>query len=399
MEKSKIIFVFSIAILFSIMPSILAAHFIIGITNDANDGELANGKTVVLWNPANGLSDNLTDTVGPSGNSGASNIYMIDCELLSTPCNLGDEIRTQVIDNGDGYFSTYVNTSVSGAGFDIMSNLTLNSPPTFTTIILDDEFSTPTGEIDLLPFSTKQVTCEGIIYEYDGNETLDNITAELFDNSQSFFGDTDDNNDHYTNNTCSLNLGYGNEYESYFNCSFQIEYYANSNNWNCTLTATDNLSVSTQENNISFINPLLALSIPSPIDFGVINSSYVGSESELNITNAGNVLVNLSLSGYGSYFSDGNAMNCTQGNISIEYERFNLTASNPGVLNLTEFESLYKNLTSNPQVNEFNLASRQNDSAPYIDDTNNTYWRIYAPGGIGGTCSGNIVFGAVQQGV
>ena len=50
-----------------------AAHYIVGIVNDAKDGTPADDLTVTLWNPLNGLSDNLTDIVGVNGNSGTNN--------------------------------------------------------------------------------------------------------------------------------------------------------------------------------------------------------------------------------------------------------------------------------------------------------------------------------------
>ena len=90
-------------------------------------------------------------------------------------------------------------------------------------------------------------------------------------------------------------------------------------------------------------------------------------------------------------------MNCTLGsnkNISINYEKFNLTDSNPGAVSFTAFETLYANLTSSPTVKEFNLNSRQDDAVN--DAQNHTHWRIYVPLGVAGTCEGNIIFGAVQ---
>ena len=69
-----------------------AAHYITGLVNNASDGENANGKQIILWNPINGIEDNLTDTIGPTGNSNTNNVYMIDCELLNNACQVGDEI-------------------------------------------------------------------------------------------------------------------------------------------------------------------------------------------------------------------------------------------------------------------------------------------------------------------
>ena len=95
--------------------------------------------------------------------------------------------------------------------------------------------------------------------------------------------------------------------------------------------------------------------------------------------------------------NDGYAMNCSEGgsrNISIEYEKFNLTASNTGDINITEFEAKYTNLTSSPDVKKFNLDYRKNDQIN--EAINTTYWRVYVPNDVTGNCQGNIVFGAAQ---
>ena len=64
-------------------------------------------------------------------------------------------------------------------------------------------------------------------------------------------------------------------------------------------------------------------------------------------------MMNLSLSGYGLVESDDNAMYCGTGNISIEYEKFNLTNSNTSIMSLSEFENKYQNLSSDSIIKEF----------------------------------------------
>lgn len=90
----------------------------------------------------------------------------------------------------------------------------------------------------------------------------------------------------------------------------------------------------------------------------------------------------------------GNAMSCSHGNISIENKKFNLTESNSSAMNFKEFNDNYENLSSSPVIKEFNLNYRQNDLVN--DVLNETYWRIYVPSSVSGSCQGNIIFGAVQ---
>ena len=105
----------------------------------------------------------------------------------------------------------------------------------------------------------------------------------------------------------------------------------------------------------------------------------------------------MSLSGYAINEGDNLSMNCTLGslkNISINYEKYNLTDSTAGSLTLSQFEADYINLTSSPVVKKFDLNYRQNDGEN--EAFNSTYWRIYVPVGVAGSCQGNIVFGATQ---
>jgi len=388
-------FLILVFLLLLIVPTVSAAHYIVGIVNDARDGMGANGHTVVLWNPIAGEDDNLTDIIGPSGNSGADNIYMIDCELLNITCNIGDEMRIEVMDNGDSYITNYTNVTVTGAGYDVAENLTLNSPPNITLITVDDSITVPAGEIDLVTAATRTVTCEAIIEELDG-QSLKNISAEFFHSSSSY-GSLDDNNDHYTNYTCYVDGSYGGPDESQIFCEFEVEYYANPGQWECILKAEDNFSVPGNGSALTIVNTLLSIGLVSSLDFGIVNATSVSSEVELNVTNYGNVMVNLSLSGYAVSEQDNLSMNCSLGrgkNISIGFEKYNLTASNPGSLSLSESETKYSNLTGSPDIKEFNLDYRTNDAQNYA--INETYWRVYVPLGVAGDCSGSILFGASQ---
>ena len=183
------------------------------------------------------------------------------------------------------------------------------------------------------------------------------------------------------------------------NCSFEVSYYANSNlsrSWICRLAGTDNSnSVGFGFANIS-VNPLLALEFPDFLDFGIVGPSEISGEVVGNVTNRGNVAIDISLMGYGAEVGDGYAMICDNGfNISVGNQKYNLTESNPGMISLSVFESRYKNLSSS-SVNEtgFNL--------DYFRDgfggaQKPTYWRIFFPPGTeeGVTCSGNVVIGAI----
>jgi len=392
MKSSLFLVLFAVFLVLLVSPMLNAAHYITGQVNDSYDGEAANGHEVVLWNSETGTSDNLTDVIGPEGNSGQDNTYMIDCELLDNGCSVGDTLKIRVFDTGDGYITGNVSLNVTGAGYDVAPGLRLNSFPNVTSVLVDDSIKTPENEIDLIAASTRKVVCEAVVEEYD-NQSLNNATARFFADS-SFYGDSDDNNTHYTNNSCFMNSSYGNQGQTKINCSFQVQYYANSENWTCVIEAEDNLSVEGNGSDKTFINSLLSIGAVSEVGFGNISKGTVTDETVLNITNYGNVEVDLSLYGYGGQEDDNLSMTCKTGNISIDYTKYNLTASNPGERNLSEIENFYLNLSSNPVSRDFNLGYRTDD---FINNAiKPTYWRVYAPESIEGNCSGNIVLGAEQ---
>jgi len=379
------------AILSFFIPGVSAAHFIIGFANDAKNGAGADGLTVVLWNPSNGITDNVTDVIGVTGNSGVAHVYMIDCELLNTSCSIGDTVKIKVID--EVYTTNNVSVVVTGAGYDIAPNLTINSPPNISSISVEDFLAVPANEIDLNPASHRNVSCEAIIYEFDG-ESLQNASARLYDATNSDYIDSDDNNTHYTNNSCYIDSSYGGANDHQIFCNFQVMYYANPGNWECLLKVEDNLTSQNNDSDTTLINTLLSVGLPSLLDYGSADSLEVSDEFVLNATNYGNVALNLSLEGYASSINDGFAMNCTMSetNISVHYQKYNLTETNPGPLNLAEFETYYLNLTSYPAIKNFNLNYRSDDSSN--NAVNSTYWRLYVPAGVAGNCSGNIIFGA-----
>jgi hypothetical protein len=389
--KNKIFLIFLVCFLsFSLISS---AHYIVGYVNDALDGTLADTHEVVLYNPSVGESDNLTDVIGVTGNSFASQMYLIDCELLNIPCEVGDNLTVRVYDNGDNYVSTHdVFVNVTGAGFDFMDNLTLNSPIIFNSIVVDDELTFTPNEIDLLAASSRTVTCSAVVEDLDGGG-FSNFYSEFFGQVSSSYGDTDDNNYHYTNSSCFEDSSYGTLNQSQINCTYELLYYSNTETWRCRIVGGDFFTNTTGEDT-TFVNPLISIEMQDNITFGIVDSEAVSPEEEVVIYNRGNVLIDLALSGYGTVEGDFNSMTCTKGeNISIDYKKYNLTSSNFGNLTLSQFEFNYTNLTTYPVTNDFNLNYRRNDT--FDDAFNSTFWRVYVPYGSGGDCSGNIIFGAV----
>jgi hypothetical protein len=266
------------------------------------------------------------------------------------------------------------------------------------------------GSVDfsLTPANTTVISCVSIVRDFNGDYDIDGTNGTylgvFFDTVASSYGGTDDNNNHYTNNSCYIDTSFpdwngitDDAYTVLANCTFEIEYYANPENWNFSILVNDSLGWSAMGSDEISVNELLALGLPDTINYGLVNATYVSDENVTNVTNYGNVPINLTLEGYAVTQGDGKAMNCTLGSvgyINVSYEGYSLNNSYPGVLDLSEFQSNYTNLTSSAVTRRFDLDYRQNDVIN--EAVNETYWRIYVPIGVAGTCSGNIIFGATQ---
>jgi len=360
------------------------------IFNIDNTTQVPSGTNVTINASVTG-SFITTQTSGPPGNTGfyAGTINARDGELIIIYSQNGTYEGTRNITLVNAPGTTRVNVSLSNIKIDA---------PYFSNVIVEDDFSTPANEIDLTAAGTKLVNCSANISDFNGFSDINNVTAVFFDSNNASMNSVDDNNNHYTNNSCVFSNCVGTTCK--VDCNFNIQYYANANasqSWLCNMTATDSSNNKGYGIDNTSINTLLGIEFSDSINFGTIGPSKVSNESVNNVTNRGNVRIDIRLDGYGGYDGDGNAMNCSNGqNISIGYEKYNLTASNLGTLTLTQFESFYKNLTDS-LVNEagFNLDYRKNDA---LNEANKqTYWRIYVPIGlpINVSCGGRINIGAM----
>jgi len=377
------------------------AHFISGNVSDARDTTSANDYTMTIY--ISGTPDNnLSDLIGPNGASGVNNLFLIDCQQLSPKCKVGDVITARVYDNGSHYNTGPVNVTVTGGQSDKILNTTLNSPPNATQTVVDDTLLSPVNEIDLLAGVNRTVFCNATLVDVDFFDSISSASAVLYDNSSSSPAASDDMSQHYTNNSCVLFAGSGNDRG--VECSFAVAYYANNATWACNITATDNLTMSGSDNyDYSTINELVALNIPDNIDFGALSPGATSDVNKTNVTNFGNIEIDLKIYGYGNgQTTSPNALNCTGGedkNISLYFLRYNVTdlptCSNFG------WTSNYRNLTnlSNEKTwPQFNLG-KQNVEGTLM--RNYTCWILKIPTAseatLGGTCKGIVSFIAIKS--
>jgi hypothetical protein len=383
--------VYAIIFLMLMLPLCSSAHYIVGYVGDSLDEEQsANGRIVYLWK--SDIMNNLTDIVGPLGNSKTDNIYMIDCEPLF--CEVGDNLSLGIFDEGFGYITEIVNVTVTGFGFSQAGNLTLNSPPKLLSTEITDMNKNLLTEINLIATTTKNVYCRALVEDSDGEDTLVNASAIFYNTEASSLFSSDNNNLHYTNSSCYINRSYGSSKQAEILCNFSLWYYANYGNWLCNISISDNLTNTDHNFTQSIINQLISIGVMDVIPFEYLNEHFISEEVSVGVTNYGNTKINISLSGFAESEEDNYSMVCFNGYLPIDYQKFNLSYSNSQEVDDSEFNRLYENLSSSPVIYELNLDYRTN---PILNDaTKQTYWRVKMVPGLNGPCRGNIVFGAIE---
>jgi len=284
--------------------------------------------------------------------------------------------------------------------FSFSSGEQIGELPLVINVTIDDFFKNTT----LTANSTKTITCIALVADYDGEDGLSNSTAVFYDINNATNESSSDNNNHYINNSCHIEKNFGSwksytddEYSALSTCTFQVEYYANPGDWNCSLSITDNESQTHQKEDTIEILELLAISLPDSIDYGTIDILTVSSEQTIKIENLGNIAIDIAISAYAHTPGDNLAMNCTEGEnktLELENEKYNMTDGTSGEIEFSEFQNNYKSVSNSSTIESIALDYRHNDSSS--EAVNPTYWRTYIPIGIAGTCSGNIVFDAMK---
>ena len=145
------------------------------------------------------------------------------------------------------------------------------------------------------------------------------------------------------------------------------------------------------------ITNLLAIDAPAILDYGNLSVTQTSAEIVHNVTNVGNINLNLSLRGYGgindSIDHPGHnlTMICDFGNISIGNQRYTLGSE---FTDGTSFDSM-RHLTNQTAQTNLTFPRRVNDNN-FGADRNSTLWRIQVPLSVGGLCNGTIIFGAID---
>ncbi len=253
----------------------------------------------------------------------------------------------------------------------------------------------PQGNIDLGAGNATTIVCNGTFQDSNGFDDVLNVSATLYHTATSNAVSANDNNNHYTNRSCG-NCSVApnsNNINGTCACQFAVQYYANAGNWQCNMSINDSGGLS--DFNMSLLtnlNEILGIAVESSVmDYGNLSVTQVSGVVRQNITNIGNIPMNVTVRGYGGddeEIGSNVSMICDTGsttNITTGYHRFSIT-------NVTTFGSMFNLTNQTRQIINLTIPQRTADNG-YGNSSNSTFWRLEVPLGASGICNGTIIFG------
>jgi hypothetical protein len=285
-------------------------------------------------------------------------------------------VMTMIVILSNFSFSSGPGPNNKNFSVDTKINIT-GSPPTVQRVILLSPITLTAGTIT-------NITCNATIRDYNGFADLNTVNATFFFNGTSEFA-AENNNTNYFNSSCSVIAGQASGVFANYTCTFPINFYANNGSWSCEVRANDSSGFRGNNSNTTSINALYALNVTPLLDYGNVSAGEIAGNATANITNLGNMNINISVKGYARTINDGLAFVCDQGQLTVDVERFsaNDTADFAVKQTLTNALQRVSGLTVNRSVNATQV-------------TNVTYWEVYADPAqpAFGNCTGTVIFQA-----
>jgi len=237
--------------------------------------------------------------------------------------------------------------------------------------------------------TTKNVTCLVQIQEFNGGNTITGVN-ETFYYYLNKSSDPNANNTHYTDSTCSSNSTSG--WYTNWTCSVALLYYANNGSWRANVSAINDHNQTTNDYRNATISSLYALNVTSLIDFGsmAVGDTTIDPPVQANVTNFGNMNINVSVYGYGgndSVTGTGLAMICQIRNITLPNERYSINQT-------IQYGTMSSITGSSATIGGLTVLHQTSDVTQEI---NTTYWRLHVNLSTNpfGVCNGTVVFAAL----
>jgi len=277
-----------------------------------------------------------------------------------------------------------------------------NYAPKVVGVRFNDATIEAASQIDLVAASTVKVWCNATVIDSNGANDIVAVNSTIFfSGGGNKSTNQNDNNEHYSNKSCAILHTYA--YNKTVSCTFNVWYYANNGTWTCNMSAWDNASANlhgvsgyNSSTNTSLVTQLYALNTQAVLNFGELSlNTESATETAMNVTNIGNIKLNLRAFTYGGTLPYGTqtennlSFKCRIGTINNTQLRYDLT---PKTLNtwasMTPISGQFHNPTS------IALLIRQRKSE-VLNSSNATSWKVKIPPyGVKGQCNGTLVLEA-----
>jgi len=212
-----------------------------------------------------------------------------------------------------------------------------NSLPVGSSAILNNG-----SDITLTAGTTTTIVGSIVVTDSNGCDDLTAVEGAIYRTGLSF-SDPDDGQNHYSNSCVSWgDCGGGADLTETYDCSFDIQHYAdptdtgsmqNATNWTFEAIPEDNLGTGSNDIAVQEINTLLAMDVQTVlVDFGSIplGGNTNSTNPEITIINDGNEQFDLNLNTYGDSPGDNYSMTCDTGEVNASYMEYNNTAFDYG---------------------------------------------------------------------
>ena len=271
-------------------------------------------------------------------------------------------------------------------------NITHSKPDVLNVTIYDAQNVSMTN-ITIIAGGKKAVICNATVRSWEGFNDITKVNATLYHYATSSHYASDDNNSHYTNISCTLNQSTS-AFVGWYVCGFDVVHYSNNGTWICNVTVSNSYTgvnpnfTGRGYGNTTFY-PVYALNVTDGIDYGGVAVEDFSLDKTANISNIGNMRLNITVEGYATTRGDGLAMNCSlNGNITVDNEKFS-AASATAYAAKTSLVSTAGGL----MIPGLSILKQTNATAV----TNSTYWQLYIPPNPAGNCTGYVIFTAVAS--
>lgn len=250
--------------------------------------------------------------------------------------------------------------------------IVIAAPPSIDSIELNDA-TIADNSIDLTAGNLTIISCFGTASDIDAD--IDTITGIIYSQNSNYDAEENESN-HYSNLSCDFTAGD-------YNCSFDVQYYAEPNEWTCNITVNDTTKQNDSDTDTANITQMIGINIPGvfAVSFGEMDRLTNNSNRNITFENVGNVEIDINIDAWqinGDQDSP-NSMNCSMGNIAIGMVRASLTKGLYGTY--TPFQML------GYQFFNANLKKQVSGSIP----TNTTIFiGLEIPQDIAGVCEGVI---------